>query len=344
MHRSTSHPPQRLHRPTILAISVTSALALTACTADTDGPTADASASTPSANATPRGLLTKKEATAALDTYEKVNNEANAKQDARLLGTVEAGQVYEASKGDYKQWDTMSKKDQKFYESPFYYRDRELLIPTASSGATWFAVKARPSSDSKASSALVILDKVGGSYKVMSTVYSEEPLPQVAVDKHGYVLHADPARKVGSLAPDQVSETYEDFFETGGKTASKVFASTDSSKESTKVHTDGVDKDLQGYATEKFFAKKPTNPKVYALKLENGGVLAAFPTAHTSELILKPQYMSGFDITPGPKEAVYDARKRDIVTDKFEGEGLVVLHPKAKPRVTGIEYGLVDSR
>ncbi|MFG2684035.1 hypothetical protein [Streptomyces sp. NPDC048392] len=344
MSRSTSHPPRRLHRHTVLAISVTSALALTACTADTDGRATDASASTPSASATPRGLLTKKEAAAALDAYERDNNKANATQDARLLGTVEAGQVYEASKADYKQWDTMSKKDQKFYESPFYYRDREYLIPAASSGATWFAVKARPSSDSKASSALVILDKVGGSYKVMTTVYSEEPLPKIAVDKHGYVLPADPAQKVETLAPDQISETYEDFFETGGKTASKIFASTDSSKESTKVHTDGVDKELQGYATERFFAKKPTHPTVYALKLENGGVLALFPTAHTSEMMLKPQYMSGFDITPGPKEAVYDARKRDIITDKFEGEGIVVLHPKAKPRVTGIEYALVDSR
>ncbi|WP_031036164.1 DUF3558 domain-containing protein [Streptomyces sp. NRRL F-5650] len=344
MPRSISHPPRRLHRHTLLAISVTGALALTACTADTDGPAADASTPTPSASAAPRGLLTKKEAAAALDNYEKVNNKANTVQDARLLGTVEAGQVYEESKGDYTQWDTMSKKDQKFYETPFYYRDREFLIPAASSGATWFAVKARPSSDSKRSSALVILDKVGGSYKVVNTVYSEEGLPKIAVDKHGYVLPADPAQKIGALAPNQISEAYEDFFETGGKTAGKVFASTDSSKESTKVHTDGVDKDLRGYATEKFFAKKPTNPKVYALKLDNGGVLAVFPTAHTSELMLKPQYMGSFDITPGPKEAAYDDRKRDIVTDKFEGEGLAVLHPTAKPRVTGIEYGLVDSR
>ncbi|QIP74728.1 hypothetical protein [Streptomyces sp. VN1] len=344
MSRSTSHPPRRLHRHTILAIGVTSALALTACTADTDGRTTDASAPPPSASATPRGLLTKKEAAAALDRYEKVNNKANATRDARLLGTVEAGQVYEASKADYKTWATMSKKDQKFYETPFYYRDREYLIPAASSGASWFAVKARSSSDPKGESALVILDKIGGSYKVTTTIYSEEPLPKIALDKHGYAIPADPAQKVGALAPDQIGEAYEDFFETGGKTASKTFASTDSSKESTKVHTDGPDKGLKGYATEKFFGKKPDHSKVYALKLQSGGVVALFPTAHTAEMMLKPQYMSNFDITPGPKEAVYDARKRDIVTDEFEGEGLAVLHPKAKPRVTGLEYGLVDSR
>ncbi|MFC7015504.1 hypothetical protein ACFQMH_28135 [Streptomyces viridiviolaceus] len=48
-----------------------------------------------------------------------MNNRANAKRDAKLLGTVEAGQVHEQSKADYKQWAIWSKANQKDYTEPF---------------------------------------------------------------------------------------------------------------------------------------------------------------------------------------------------------------------------------
>ncbi|GHB78112.1 hypothetical protein GCM10010377_80400 [Streptomyces viridiviolaceus] len=101
---------------------------------------------------------------------------------------------------------------------------------------------------------------------------------------------------------------------------------------------------MEGYATEKYFTKTPAHPKVYALKLANGSTLALFPTAHTSELMLKPQYMNSFDITPSEDEALYDPSRRDVVTDEFQGQALAVLDPKAKPRVTTTEYRMVDSR
>ncbi|WP_281912354.1 hypothetical protein [Streptomyces olivaceus] len=279
-----------------------------------------------------------------VDAYEQANNRANRRQDPKLLGTVESGQVHEQSKADYEQWETQSEKEQKHYESAFFYRDREYLIPAAGSGASWFAVKAHSSADPKGKSALVVFDKVGSTYKVTMTVYADEPIPKVAVDEHGYVSPVAPSQKVGNLAPDQLGTSYEDFFVTGGKKSEKIFAKTDSSKSSTKVHTDGVDKDLKGYATRKFFGKRPAHPKVYALKLANGGAVALFPTAHTLELVLKPRYMSGFDITPGPRESVYNSARRDVITDEFEGQGLAVMSPAEKPRVTGIEYRMVNSR
>ncbi|MFJ3365782.1 hypothetical protein [Streptomyces anthocyanicus] len=335
---------RRLRRLTVLALGVTTALTLSACAAGDDRDGADTPTPSASPSTAPRGLLTKAEAKKAVDNYEKINNRANANQDVKLLGSVEAGQIYEQSSADFEQWETWSEKEQKHYESAFFYRDREYLIPAVDSGASWFAVKAHTSAAPKAGSALVVFDKVDGAYKVVMTVYSDEALPEIAVDEHGYVTPADPSQKVGGLAPDALSKSYEDFFETGGKTAGKTFAETKSSKGSIEVFKGGVDKDLRGYATEKFFAKEPAHPKVYALRLKNGGAVALFPTAHTSEMILKPRYMSGFDITPGPKEAVYDGSRRDVVTDEFEGQALAVLSPKAKPQVTGIEYALVDSR
>ncbi|MFF8092347.1 hypothetical protein [Streptomyces sp. NPDC016675] len=60
--------------------------------------------------------------------------------------------------------------------------------------------------------------------------------------------------------------------------------------------------------------------------------------------MLKPRYLSGFDITPDDEEARYDATKRDVVTDEFQGQALAVLDPQDKPRVTAVEYRMVDSR
>ncbi|MET8822608.1 hypothetical protein [Streptomyces rochei] len=344
MSRLAALPPRRLRRLTVLAIGVTTALTLTACGTGTDNGGADTPTRSASPTSAPRGLLTQEEAKKVVDNYEAVNNRANASQDAKLLGTVEAGQIHAQSTADFEQWETWSEKDQKYYETAFFYRDREYLIPAADSGATWFAIKAHSSADPKAGSVLVIFDKVGSTYKVVMTVYADEPIPKIAVDKHGYVTPADPSQKVGALAPDQLSKSYEDFFETGGKTAAQTFAATESTKGSTDVYKEGVGDDLEGYATERFFAKEPAHPKVYALKLENGGVVALFPTAHTSEVMLKPRYLSSFDITPGPKESVYNSTRRDVVSDDFEGQALAVLNPKAKPRVTGIEYRMVDSR
>ncbi|MGW4951557.1 hypothetical protein [Streptomyces parvulus] len=334
---------RRLHRLTIVGLSAGTALSLTACQAGDDS-AGDAPRSTPKQSTAPRGLLSKDAATQALDTYVKVNNRANATRDPKLLNTVEDGQVYEQSSADFEQWNTMTKKDQKWYKTAFYYEGREYLIPSSDSGAGWFAVKTRSSSDTKKRDILLILDKVDGTYKVVMSLYTDERLPKIAVDKNGFISPADPSAKVGTLAPDGLSNAYEDFFETGGKTAGTTFAATEATRGSLDAYKSGPGGELKSYAVEKNFAMKPANPKIYALKLADGGTLAIFPTAHSSELMLKPQYMSQFDITPGKKEAVYNDAKRDIVTNEYQGQALAVLQPKSKPRVMGIEYRLVDSR
>ncbi|MEU3901730.1 hypothetical protein [Streptomyces sp. NPDC045251] len=343
MSRVTTPHPRR--RPlTALALAATAVLTLTACGGGENSED-HAGAPTKTAEANPKGLLTEQDAKKAVDTYEQVNNRANAKQDPELLSTVEAGQLYKQSKADFEQWETWSEKDQKYYTSSFYYKERKYLIPAADSGATWFAVQAVSSADKEKNDALLIFDKVGSTYKLTMSVYAEEePIPDIAVDKHGFVTPIDPSRKIGALAPNQLGDAYEDFFETGGKTAGKTFAPTDTSKGSIEVHKEGPSEATKNYATEKFFAEDAAHPKVYGLKLANGGALALFPTGHTSELVLKPQYMSAFDLTPSEKESVYDSTKRDLITNEFQGQALAILSPNSKPRVTAIEYRLVDSR
>lgn len=339
MSRLTPHSrfPRRL---TLLTLATATALTLTACGSGPGAETPE-KAATSSTSPVPEGVVTTATAQRIVDTYVKTNNRANATQDAKLLATVEAGQVNEQSTADYEQWDTQSKKEKKNYASPFFYENRSYYLPAAGT-ATWFAVKATSSGGSKAET-LLIFDKVGGTYKLVFSAYADEPIPEIAVDRHGIAQAADPAEKVGTLAPNQLPSLYEDFFVTGGKKARKRLASTESTKESVKVYKDADTGDEARFATKKYFTAKPAHPQVYALKLAGGGVLAVFPTAHTQELVLKPQFMGSYEIHPNKEEAVYNAAKRSVVTDEFQGQGMAALTPKDKGRVIAMEYRMVNS-
>lgn len=333
------HPPTRLRRRTVLAIGLTTAISLTACGSPTD---AGAGPASPSASP-PKGVVDRATAASVVDTYEKANNKANATRDAQLLGTVEAGQVHEQSKADYVAWDTWTKKRQKEYATPFFYRDRDYFIPAADNGATWFAVTARSRQDPKAPRGLLIFDRVGGRYK-MTAALELKGAPKIARDKHGFAVPADPSKKVGALAPDQIAESYEDYFETGGKTAKQHFAPTEESRESTKIYNDRNKGETGPWATTSYAGQKPSHPAVYALKLADGGVLAVFPTAHTEKTILKPEHIYDAKITPGPAAAAFNSTPRIAVINTYEGQGLAELQPEAKAKVTALEYGLTGSK
>lgn len=333
------HPPLRRTRTAAVVLGAAVALALTGCGAGSD--TSAANNPTASATTVPKGVITKQAAEKVLDTYEKVNNRANQSRDEKLLATVEGGQVHEQSRADYKVFKTWSAKDQKEYGSPFYYKNRTYYLPTAGT-ATWFAVKATASGSD--SDALLIFDKVGGTYKLTASVYSDEAIPKIAVDGNGLATAVDASKKSGTMAPAQVGAAYEDFFVTGGKKASTQFVSTKTSQGSVKVYKERNEGKLKKYADHNFFAADPTYPKVYALKLADGGVVAVFPTAHTEERILKPAYRSSFQLGPDDDEAIFDSSKRVVITDEFQGQGLVELPAQGKPEVTAIDYRMVDSR
>ncbi|MFD0069425.1 hypothetical protein ACFVJ9_52105, partial [Streptomyces sp. NPDC127574] len=98
------------------------------------------------------------------------------------------------------------------------------------------------------------------------------------------------------------------------------------------------------YATNRYFAKPPKDPSVYALKLAGGGVLAAFPSAHTGETLLRPAFMASYKINPSKREAVYNSTSRVVIVDEYQGQALAELPPTGKARVISREYRLVDSR
>ncbi|TLS45754.1 hypothetical protein FE633_13405 [Streptomyces montanus] len=331
-HR-TAHTP----RMSLVSISVIAAAALSGCSAGADESSGtDGAAASP----TPKGVVTADVARATVDTYEKVNNKANKVRDGKLLGTVEGGQVHEQSLADYKQFKTWSKDEQKNYEKPFTYKSREYYIPDADQN--WFAVKAK--SNGTKSEALMIFDKVDGRFKMVATVWAEDPIPEIAVDRNGLATAVDPAKRVGTIAPNQISAAYEDLYKTGGTKDGAKLASTKTTKEAVKVYQERDNGKEARWSTKKFFTAKPAHPQLYALRLADGGVLTVFPTAHTQERLLKPAYMSSFEINPNEQEAVYNPAGRSLITDEFQGQGLAKLSPKGEYQVIAMEWKMVDSR
>ncbi|MFH9065192.1 hypothetical protein ACH4GM_28785 [Streptomyces coeruleorubidus] len=323
-------PHTRLLR--LAALGATTALTLTACGGQ--------AASDSGSDDTPQGVVSKAAAKKIADHYEEVNNKANEARDEKLLGTVEAGQVYAMDKATYTLFETWPKKEQKAYAKPFSYRDREYVIPEKGT-ATWFAVRAKSSENS----VLLVFDKVGGTYKMVLSLWAdgEEP-PKPALDRHGLAEAVDPGTKVGKLAPSGIGAAYADFLETGGKKKGKALTSTEPVENAGKTYrrssTEGA---ADGMATEKFFAKPPADPSVYALRTADGGVLALFPAAHKQESLLKEAYRSNAALVPNDEQSALGATRGALITDVFEGQGLAELTPKSA-RITAVDFQHVDAR
>ena len=315
-----------------MTTTVAAALALTGCGAGSKDSTDGAPAA--------KGAVTEAQAAKILDTYESVNNKANAQQDSALLGTVEGGQLYEQSKADYRLFETKSKKEQASYREPFHYTGRKYWIPA---GRDWFAVTTK-SSDSK-SEALLVFGKEYDDWKLMSAVYSDVPLPAIATDDAGLATAVDTGTRVGTLAPNQISAAYEDLYTTGGKQAGAGLShTTEAAKDAIETHAKRDTGKNAKFATTVYVTTPAEFDTVYALRLEDGGALVALPTAHASQYVLKAAYRENYDITPTEVESVFNGRDRDTVVNTYQGMALATLPKTGKPSVTAREYRIVDSQ
>ncbi|WP_105973074.1 hypothetical protein [Streptomyces geranii] len=311
------------------------ALALTGCASGSDDG-ADAAAASPAA----KGAVTEAQAAKILDNYETVNNKANSQQDSALLGTVEGGQLYEQSKADFRVFATKSKEEQAAYKKPFRYTGRKYWIPA---GEDWFAVTTK-ASDSK-SEALLVFGKQYDDWKLMSSVYSAAPLPEIATDDAGLATAVDADTRVGTLAPNQIPAAFEDLFATGGKKAGTgISQTTEAAKDAIETYTKRDTGKSAGYATTTYVSTPAEFDTVYALRLKDGGALATVPTAYASQYALKASYRENYNITPTKVEEVFNIRDRDTVVNTYQGTALATLPKTGKPSVIASRYKLVDSQ
>ncbi|MEU8590220.1 hypothetical protein AB0C59_24945 [Streptomyces sp. NPDC048664] len=343
MIRTTARAAVRARRTALLALGAGAALTLSAC-GPLPGTDSAADGTETGKGPAPRGVITQAAAKTVVDTYEKANNRANTARSEKIEATVEAGQRYEMDRSDYKLYPTWTAKEKKGFGGSFVYGKRAYYIPRAGT-ASWFAVTATASTD-HAYDALLFFDKVDGAYKLTMSFYTpkKQPLPKIAVDRYGFAQVADQSRKVGALSPSELGSVYEDFYESGGtKKAARAFVANDFTKESVKVHAERENGNLKNYVDQNFFGKPAAHPAGYALQVAGGGVLAGFPTAHTKEKLLKPKYMSGFDINPSPEEAVFNPGPHKVMTNEFQGAGLAKMTPNGKPEVVELQYRFTNS-
>ncbi|WP_435058033.1 hypothetical protein [Streptomyces sp. bgisy060] len=334
----TAGPHPYAARSAAAAVGLVAALSLTGCASG--APSSDrAPAShqpTGTASPVPRGVVTLSQANQILDTYQEVNNRANATRDAKLLGTVEAGQLYARSKAELEQFETLSEKEQKDYGKPFTFTDRTFYLPA---GGNWFVAQATTTGTNHTVMVFEKSSATGNRWKKVVSLFPDKALPPVQT-QDGVASTAPAATTVGALAPEGVTAAVEDLFATGGTRQGAALDRTSENAKSILKTYKERGKNLGPRAKVSFFPATPVEEKVYTLRTRDG-VLTIAPLAHNQEsLALQP----GLQITPGKVGAVYNKSPRPLTVDVFQGEALVLLPEKGQPDILDYRYAQIDSR
>ncbi|MFE4304864.1 hypothetical protein ACFRR6_02110 [Streptomyces sp. NPDC056891] len=289
-----------------------------------------------SAPAAPVGVVTVAEANAILDNYQDVNNRANASQDADLISSVEAGQLYAQSKAQYEQYGTLGEKEKQEYKKPFYFTERNFYIPE---GGNWFAAQAVTEGTSRQ---LLVFEKsadTANTWKKVAATFPEKSMPPIET-RQGLALTADAGTAVGPLAPRTAAAAVEDLFATGGtREGAQLSHENESAKSILKKYAERGS-NLGPQAQVSFRPVPPGSGKIYALRT-GSGVIAIVPLAHTQESrVTDPSLL----ITPGTDERVYNATSRSVVVSTFQGTGVVLLSSTGPATLLDYRYELTGSR
>jgi hypothetical protein len=280
---------------------VSVALTATACGSSgaTDNTPARATR-TASPAPTAQPALSKKEALAQIAHYSKINNQANAHNNRRLLDTIEDGPLYAMSIADYKQDEGLPKADRKKYK-PWSYdlATADLYIPRFLPGQQrWYAAVTYSGKNHKYARVLIMAEQPNAKrWEMVAAVDLDDKkqLPKIALDADGYATAIDATSAKNVAAPVDVLRTaVGDNFATGGDlTGKKVFTTTKTSARQIKVHDDTIHK-FGSRGTTEFSSATTEFADSYALKTADGDALVVF--AHTH--IQRDSVARGLEIVP----------------------------------------------
>ncbi|MEU6680307.1 hypothetical protein [Streptomyces sp. NPDC046925] len=265
---------------TATVLTATAALLLTACG---NGDTPDDAKRTKkpaAADATARaaGVVDRAEAHRIVDHYEKVSNAANKARNARLLSTVEGGNLLERSSAAYEQFETLSAKDQKAYVEPFFYKERTFFIP-AKGKADWFTFTGRSTDTPEARRSLHVFDKTEDGWRMTVSVAAGTTLPKIATDADGLATPVAATAGAGAHTTADIPDAYEDLWTTGGKKEGRILADNKVTREAKDGYRDRNDGWDPRQARRYFLRSEPKHRDTYALKTADGGTLAVVPLA-----------------------------------------------------------------
>ncbi|NEB19668.1 hypothetical protein G3I46_24775 [Streptomyces coelicoflavus] len=308
-------------------------MALTSCTTDHSTPHTKPTTSASTAPK-PDPALSPDQAREAIARYSKINNEANADRNRRLLDTVEDGPLYAMSVSDYTETEGLPTADREPYE-PWSYdiASAKLYIPRLADGqARWFAA-ALSSEKGKAPSRVAVFTERPRHerWEMVSVVdLDSHKLPDIALDREGYAT-AVAAHDNKQLAADAdlLRAAVLDNFTTGGtNTGTKVFAPTKASRRQIKVHSDAATR-FGDKGTSVFDGADNPHTDAYALKTADGGALILFSHTHTQTDAVAH---SGLQINPGKHDRawLHDV-PRTSITYTFVCNDAATVPAKAQP-------------
>ncbi|MFJ3311103.1 hypothetical protein ACIPSA_50955 [Streptomyces sp. NPDC086549] len=291
-------------------------------------------------------MLTKAEADKAVDAYQKVNNQANARRSASLMARAEGGAVLAMDQAYFTQIPALGKSEVAGNLAPFAYVNRTFYIPPASSKADWFLVRTqgahlthgRPGKLwSKDIRFLVFKRSDDGWRMVVARDFEGADVarvPHIALDEAGLMKVVDPGTKIGRTAPSQLPELVTDLWVTGGRNT--PLADTSARRIGRSWYTERAD-NLDGHAWVDFKKTAPRAGDAFAAKTVDGGALVLSDSA-VDETFLAKDLHSYVNLGDSDKPLVKrnpDAHMYKVVRHYAQTE-LGIISADGKPAVYSI--------
>ena len=294
--------PHRSRRTASTTLLAAASLAFVAGCSSSSGSASSPSdpKATQSTNATKaaaeKPLISVSEANKVVDTYQKLNNQANAQRSVTLMAQAEDGAMLAADKGYFTQLPKLDPKEVASNLAPFVYVQRSFFIPPASARADWFLMKARfadlkdgkPAAPSSTYTRFMVFRHTGGGWRAVAAAGfsgdEQKDMPDLALDQQGLATVAAPTTKIGAIAPADLAGLVTDLYTTGGDR--KVLAKTKERDGAISVWANrGVHLDAHAYAT--YAAARPHVGATYAMRTADGGVLVLSDSAVDETVLAK---------------------------------------------------------
>ncbi|MCL2731005.1 MAG: hypothetical protein FWE15_13400 [Actinomycetia bacterium] len=343
--------PHRTRRTASAAATLLAAasLALVAGCSSSSGSSSDSAspaASKTTKAAAEKPLVTAGEAGKIVDTYQRLNNQANAQRSLTLMAKAEDGAMLAADKGYFTQLPKLDRKEVAADLAPFAYVQRSFFIPPASAKANWFMMKARvadlkngtPGAPSTTYTRFLVFEHRSGGWRAVAvggfSGDEQKAIPTLALDANGLATVVDPAAKVGTTAPADLAGLVTDLYTTGGDKAQ--LAKTKERDGAISVWSDRATH-LDDHAYADYKAARPHVGATYAMRTADGGALVLSDSAVDETVLAKDlnSYVTlGASLQPFVKNG--SAHMNQVVEHDMQSQ-IGVISRTGRPAVYGID-------
>lgn len=215
-----------------------------------------------------RPVITQAQVNEVMKNYSAVNNKANGKRDARLLATIENGDLFAESAASYAMLGRLG--DEAAYK-PFTLPKPVVFAPPEGAYPQAFFVYSKNSANPKVN-VLSVFRRFDAAtpWKRVVSGFSESTLPTIAVDTSGMATMVAPTASGYAVKPIEVAPALAKAMLGATNPEGAKFATSPILTRFSKAYaTDRAAVGGKGTATRAFTPTKD----IYAIKTQDGGVL-----------------------------------------------------------------------